>query len=128
MNPKISIITNDILFWNLIKPLLIAKNKDAEILVCTNYQEIDSIFEKYKFDLIILDGGMTGISSIELLRYLRSSKQVIAPIWFFPEILTEAYLYRSKLMGASKIINKPFDPYIITDEILALFINEPIQK
>ena len=128
MKQKIAIITNDVLFWNLLKPLLIDKIPDIKIYICSNYNEINLIFERFKFDLVLVDGGIEGISSIEMIQYLRSSKRVIAPVWFFPEIITELYIHRSRLMGASRIINKPFDPFKITDEISSLFVNQPIQN
>ncbi len=116
----IVIITDDVLFSNLLSPLLLKKSSDLEILVCSNYMKIDAKLENKSSNLIIVDGGINNISPIEIIQYLRMSKKVVAPIWFFPEIKTDAYTHKSLLTGVTKIINKPFDPYLVTDEISAL--------
>lgn len=120
MKPIIAIITDDILFFNLLSRLLLKRITDLEILYCSNFNEIDSKLGNTNSNLIIVDGGISNVSSIEIIQYLRISKQIFAPVWFFPEIKTPEYIHESLLTGASKIINKPFDPYLVVDEIVTL--------
>jgi DNA-binding response OmpR family regulator len=117
MNYSISIITDDIVFSNLLIPLLKRELPDVKIQICNSYQEINNHFSYSSCDFILIDGGISSISSIEIIQYLRTVKRIIAPIWFFPEITTNEYIYKSIQMGASKIINKPFNPFLIIDEI-----------
>ena len=120
MKYSITIITDDIVFSNLLVTLLKRELPDLHIQLCNSYHEIDEHFGKTKDDFILIDGGISSISSIETIQYLRTTKLVIAPIWFFPEIVTTEYIHKSIQMGASKIINKPFDPYLIVNEIVSL--------
>jgi len=119
MRKNIAIISDDILFWNLFIPLLNRNIPGVQILVCGTYREIDKKIEKTACDLIIVDGGLSNLSSIELIQYIRMTKQILAPIWFFPEILADTYTLKAKEMGVNRFITKPFDPYIVIDEITA---------
>ncbi|NDP21309.1 MAG: response regulator [Paludibacter sp.] len=120
MNSTIAIISDDILFWNLFIPLLDRKAPDLKINVCRNYQEINYVADQNNFSLIIIDGGIKNLSSIEIIQYIRSSKRILSPVWFFPEIKSDAYLHKSMLIGVNRIISKPFDPYVVVDEIISL--------
>ncbi|MDD3322011.1 MAG: response regulator [Paludibacter sp.] len=124
MKPTIAIITDDILFSNLFLPLLERKFSELEIHVCSSFQEIDACFEHFEYDLIIVDGGISNMSCIEVIQYIRMTKKAIAPVWFFPEIITNSYIYKSLTLGATKIINKPFDPYLVADEISELLTKQ----
>lgn len=119
MKPTIGIITNDVLFENFFIPLLKTKANDIQILVCHEDHSAKDKIDKTICDIILLDGGITGISGIEVLRRLRTKDQVVSPIWYFSEIQTELYEHKAMSMGASRIINKPFDPIQIVDELLS---------
>ena len=120
MKSAIVIISDDVLFWNLFIPLLNRKNPDLKILVCRTFEEINSKVEIGNSDLIIVDGGISSFSSIEVIQFIRTSKRILVPVWFFPEIKTDTYIHKSLSMGVTKIINKPFDPYVVVDEIISL--------
>ena len=120
MKYSITIITDDTVFSNLLVTLLKRELPELRIQICNSYHEIDEHFGETKDNFILIDGGISSISSIETIQYLRTTKLVIAPIWFFPEIVTTEYIHKSIQMGASKIINKPFDPYLIVNEIVSL--------
>lgn len=124
MQTIIFIITDNIIFWNLLKPLITRKMPRANVQVCQTYEEINSKIDSRNCDLILLDGGITSFSSIEAIQYLRMKRQILAPIWFFPEIQTDQYIHESKVMGVNQIIHKPFDPYVISTEISNLFIKQ----
>ena len=120
MNLQIAIISDDILFSNLFIPLLKRNIKDVQIQVCANPEEIDAKIDKQNCKLIIVDGGIQQMSSIELTEYTRSSARIYSPIWFFTEIITSSYLHKVQSIGANKIYHKPFDPYVVFDDILKL--------
>lgn len=124
MKPTIAIISDDILFCNLFIPLLERKFTHPRVFVCSNFHEIDDCFDNATIDLIIVDGGISNLSCIEVIQYVRMTKKAISPVWFFPEIITNSYIYKSLTLGATKIINKPFDPYLVIDEISELLTKQ----
>lgn len=128
MKPTIAVITNDILFWNLLQPVIKHKLPDCSVVACTSYDEIKRNFEQYVFHLVLLDGGMVGVSPIEITYSLRTTLKVIAPIWFFYEISIEAYQHRARLMGVNRLLTKPFDPYTVAGEVAEFFLHEPSLK
>ena len=119
MKSNITFISNDILFINLLSPLLKRVLPNIEIYNCSSFLEIEEKISDVTCDLILVDGGLTTVSSIEIIHYIRLNKHILAPIWFFPEIQTKEYIQKAKEMGVTKIIDKPFDPYQITDEIVS---------
>ena len=127
MKTNIIIISDDLLFGKIIIPLLNLNIDHLEIDVCTSVQEITTKLDKESCDLVLVDGGMTNMSSLEVIQFLRLKKNVVKPIWFFPEIQTQPYLYKAYEMGANRIINKPFDPYWVVNEI-ALLIDKQFYK
>jgi len=123
MNLTIAIISDDILFPHLFLILLKRKIKELEIVICKTFQDIDEKSKIKSCDLVLLDGGMARMSSIEVIQHIRAKQLIIAPIWFFTEIETESYILKSKQLGTSKIVSKPFDPHKVTDEIASLLLN-----
>jgi len=119
MKTKIAIVTDVSLFCNIFIPLLRKRNADILVDICCSIDEIDEKSGVESYDLILVDGGMTQMSCFEAIQHIRLSKQNRVPIWFFPEILTEEYLTKSRIMGASRIIPKPFDPLKVSNEIFS---------
>jgi DNA-binding response OmpR family regulator len=117
MKKNIAIVTDASLFCNIFVPLLKNQNADVEVNVCSNYYDIDKRITTRSCDLILVDGGMTQMSCLEVIQYLRMNKLVLVPIWFFPEIQTKEYFMKSLALGVSKIVHKPFDPLKISKEI-----------
>jgi len=116
----IMIISNDILFPQLFETLLYRKIGKVNIVVCKSIQDIVDKIPVNTADLGILDSTLNGIPCLEVIRYLRVDRQVVTPLFYFSDIQTEAYTYKAYEMGASKIIHRPFDPNIVTDEIVRL--------
>jgi len=117
MKSTLIILSDDLIFWNLFTSLLSRNSLGIQIHVCSTYQEIDKYVEEATCNLILLDGGLSRLSSIEIIQYIRKSKTIISPIWFFPEILSDEYIHKAMEIGANRIIHKPFDPYQVTKEI-----------
>lgn len=120
MKTYITIVSDEHLFWNLMIPLLSNKIHDVQIDVCRTVKEINEKLDTGYCNLVLVDGGMSGMSSIEVIQLIRLKKNILTPIWFFPEIQIKAYIYKAHEMGATRIINKPFDPMWVTDEIVTL--------
>ena len=124
MNLKIAIVTDNILFSNLFIPLLKREINSIEFYNCSTLIEIDQKIKENPCDLILVDGEINNISSIELIHFIRTSQKQVAPIWFFSLIKTKSYIHKSLVVGASRIIYKPFDPKVITDEIYQLLVTK----
>jgi Response regulators consisting of a CheY-like receiver domain and a winged-helix DNA-binding domain len=120
MKTFIAIITDNILFSSLITTLIKRNLPDVETTQISQFNQVDDALYNHNFSLILIDGGMTHVSSIEMVQYLRMNKLVKSPIWFFPEIVADAYIRKANGIGVSKIISKPFDPYQVHDEIKTL--------
>jgi DNA-binding response OmpR family regulator len=123
MKKTIAIVSDDIFFPHLFLILLKRKIQELDIIVSKTLQEIDESSIMESCDLVLLDGGMMRMSSIEVIQYIRTNQLIVAPIWFFTEIETESYILKSKQLGASLIVEKPFDPHKVTDEIASLLLN-----
>lgn len=121
---KIGIITDNVLFSNLFIPLLNKKLNSIDFYVCSTLIELDNKIKKLACDLILVDGEINNISSLDIIHFIRTAQQQKAPIWFFTTIKAEAYIHKSLVVGASKIIYKPFDPNLIVDDIVKLLIKK----
>ena len=117
MKNYIAIISDNILFSSLIGTLIKRDLPDTETIQITTFKQLNNEFDQNSFKLILIDGGMSYISSIEAVQYLRITKLVKSPIWFFPEIVADHYIQKANRIGVSRIIKKPFDPYNLFEEI-----------
>lgn len=119
MNTKIAIVTDVSLFCNIFIPLLKMQNTDVLIDICSSIDEIDKKTDLASYNLVLVDGGMSHMSCFEAIQHIRFSKHAAVPIWFFPEIQTDEYMVKSRILGVSRIISKPFDPIKVSKEIFA---------
>ena len=122
MKLSIIIITDDIIFPNLFEILLQRMIPELNIEVCGSDKVICNNLNVDNYCLIILDGEVSKFSPTEILQHIRLISKIKVPIWFFPEIRTKAYIDKMYEMGVSRMITKPFDPYIITAEMASLLI------
>lgn len=113
----IVIISSNRLFPLLFETLLFRKIDNLELIICNSIEDIDQKVNSLTVNLTLMDSILNSTPSFEVMRYLRMEKRLTSPIFFFPEIRTDFYAYKSYVMGASLLINKPFDPYKVTEEI-----------
>lgn len=118
MNKNIGIISDNPLFMNLSTALLNKYKKNTEIHIMNSYSKIEDYVNANDYNLFLIDGGITSISSMEAIQLLRLKKLNKSPIWFFPDILSESYIRRTYTIGVNRIIKKPFDPYKLSEEII----------
>lgn len=123
MKYSLAILSDDMVFFNLLAILIAREQYDLSIYKCSSYSEIKNQIETNQTHLILLDGSLSFTSSFEIIEYLRNNKHILCPIWYFPEIVTEAHIHKSQELGVSKICKKPFDPFLITDEVCGFFFN-----
>ena len=119
MKTKIAIVTDVSLFYNIFIPLLKKQNENVIVDVCGTIDEIDRKNNFESYNLILIDSGMTNMLCFEAIQHIRILKHITIPIWFFAEIQTEEYTLKCMAMGVSRIIYKPYDPIIISKEMLS---------
>jgi len=124
MKHSIIIITEEKIFPHLFINLLHLKMNDVHIEICDSFDDIDHKLVTLNCEFVLLDGGVNKLSCVETIRHLRCVSETDVPIWFFSEVQREEYNMRILASGASRIIKKPFDPYLICSEMKALLVRE----
>jgi len=126
MKPTIVIITEDVIFPNFFKILLYRSIPDLNIIICNSYVEIGEKLENTNSQLVVLDRGMSNMSSSEITRHIRNISIITCPIWVFPEFQMSSFIDKLFNNGASRILERPFDPYVLTNEMTTVLIQNPI--
>ena len=107
MHTKILIVTNDNVLYLLLKTFI---ESSGNLVVCekiSDHQQLGKEDTHTSLKLIIVDGKMVDVSSIELIYRMRYEYMILCNIWFLNEIQSDAYLNKALEVGANRIINKP---------------------
>ena len=118
---QIAIISENNIFSNLLDSHL--KRKLPECLI-TRISSLPAIKEKIRrsvFDVIMVDGIISGVASFEIINYLRIRKKVICPICFFSDAPNDYFKIKAK-KGINYHYRKPFDAHTVTNEIAACLV------
>ena len=118
MHTKILIVTNDNVLYLLLKTFI---ESSGNLVVCekiSDHQQLGKEDTDTSLKLIIVDGKMVDISSIELIYLMRYEYMILCNIWFLTEIQSEVYLNKALEVGANRIINKPIDPQEFSKEVI----------
>ena len=118
MHTKILIVTNDNVLYLLLKTFI---ESSGNLVVCekiSDHQQLGKEDTDTSLKLIIVDGKMVDISSIELIYRMRYEYMILCNIWFLTEIQSEVYLNTALEVGANRIINKPIDPQEFSKEVI----------
>jgi DNA-binding response OmpR family regulator len=119
---QIAIISENLIFTKLIDSHL--KRKLPECLI-TRFSSFTAIKEKIRrsaFELIMVDGIISGMASFEIINYLRSRKKVICPICFFSDAPNDFFKIKANKKGVNYHYRKPFDALTVTNEIAAYLV------
>lgn len=96
----------------------ILENRNYEVALSKNGQELFTRLKTERPDLIILDVMMPGISGFEVCRQLKSlpeTKQI--PVLLLTVLMDKNDVRRGMASGADAYLNKPFDPDLLIREI-----------
>lgn len=118
MKHSILILTNDNVFYLLIERFVHSTGKGVSCKKISHHYDID-ISDKNTADMLIVDGKMTLASPINLIHELRYKQNYKIPIWLVTEINSQDYLKKAIDVGVNKIINKPFDPIHLANNIVS---------
>lgn len=115
---QIGIISEDIIFIKLLETFLLKKSTDITITCFSSYAQITKEIDNYALDIILIDGIMSGAASFEIMVYLRYTKKIICPFYFFSQVGQEFFKTKAFYSGANRYFEKPFDHHAVTNEIL----------
>jgi DNA-binding response OmpR family regulator len=115
---RIAIITENIIFIKLLKSLLDRKIPDSHITHFSSFPDIKEQINQANFDLILVDGIISGVASFEIINYLRHEKKVISPVYYFSEARQDYIRVKAYEIGVNYYYEKPFDPHKVTNEIV----------
>lgn len=118
MRQRILIVTNDNVFYLLLSTFI---ESASSFVVCEKTSDPD-VFQSHAADdvkLIIVDGKLIDVSPVELIYQARYHFNILCNIWFITEIRSLNYLQKVLEVGANRIIQKPFDPYELSREIIS---------
>jgi CheY-like chemotaxis protein len=77
-----------------------------------------------QFDLVILDVLLPEIDGLEVLRRLKAAPETAGiPVALFTSVLSEEESQAALSVGAVGILEKPFDPRRLVDEVVSI-VNE----
>lgn len=112
---KILIADDEPRMLMLIKDFL---ESDYDITIANNGQEAIELFNRYDFDLLILDIMMPIMSGLELIEVIRRTSDI--PIILLTAKTGESDELTGFLTGADEYIKKPFSPSILKARVHAI--------
>ncbi len=123
MSQKVYIITSDEVFYSIFHAFLSKELRSVQIVKMETMSEIHTL-KGLADGLVMVDAAVDDVRAIELIRILRSGLDVLAPLWFFALITNPRYAQKAFELGISRIIYRPFDPELISQEAVKLVKNE----
>ncbi len=113
-------VDDDRIIGKMVK-LVLEKMADWDVEYCTNVKEALEYTKRIKPDLVILDIMMPDSDGPTTMKALRNQglSEEIPVIMMSAKVLTEVSEYYTA-MGVAGLIQKPFDPATLTDEIQLL--------
>lgn len=114
----IAIISENIIFIKLLGSFLDRKIPDSRITHFSSFSDIKEKIDQANFDLILVDGIISGVASFEIINYLRHEKKVISPVYYFSEARQDYIRVKAYEIGVNYYYEKPFDPHKVTNEMV----------
>ncbi len=115
---QIAIVSENLIFTKLLDSHLKRKVPDCSIVRFSSFSGIKEKMHRSEFDLIMIDGTLSGVAGSEIINYLRIRKRVACPICFFSEVPNDHLKIKAK-KGINYRYAKPFDARTVTNEIAA---------
>jgi len=119
---QIAIISENLIFTKLLDSHLKRKLPECLITPFSSFTAIKEKIRRSAFEMIMVDGFISGMASFEIINYLRCEKKVICPICFFSDAPGDYF----KIIATKKSVNyhyrKPFDAHTVTKEIATYLV------
>ena len=116
---QIAIISENIIFFKHLRTFLNRKMPECAILQFSLFPYIKEKIDEGTFDLIVVDGIISGVGSFEIINYLRLEKKISSPICFFSDVRTDNFKAKAYESGVNYYYEKPFDPHVVTNDIVS---------
>jgi DNA-binding response OmpR family regulator len=118
----IAIISENLILTKLLDSHLKRKLPECLITRFSSFSAIEEKIRRSAFELIMVDGIISGMASFEIINYLRLEKKVICPIFFFSDTPNDYFKIKVNNKGVNYHYRKPFDARTVTDEIAAYLV------
>ncbi len=114
---QIAIISENLIFSKLLDSYLQRKVPECMIIRFSSFSSIKEKIHRGDFELIMVDGIISGMASFEIINYLRHRKRINCPICFFSDAYNDYFKIKSHKNGVNYHYRKPFDAHTVTNEI-----------
>jgi two-component system, OmpR family, response regulator len=106
MAPSLLVVDDDEMFQSLLGFVL--EKAGHRVAVAGNAQQMQSLLDAERFDLVLLDLGLPDQDGLAALRQLRAASRI--PVIVVTGATDRELLLAALELGADDYVNKPFDP------------------
>jgi len=108
-SPRIMVVDDDSASLYLMRKVLSADNfLDVEVDVFQDSEKAQASYQANKYDVLIVDLRMPGLSGFEILQDLKDNHEKNAPVIVLTANVEEGTENRALELGARKVFHKPF--------------------
>jgi DNA-binding response OmpR family regulator len=118
----IAIISENLIFSKLLDSYLKRKISDCMITWFSSFALIREKIHRSDFDMIMVDGFLSGVESFEIIDFLRRKKKIECPICFFSDAYNDYLKIKANKNGINYHFRKPFDAHSVTNEIASYLV------
>lgn len=122
LDPNILVVEDETEIRELIALHLLRQG--FKVTECDNVSDAIEHLEKKKYDIILLDWMLPGLSGVDLLGYLRD-KEIESRVLMVTAKTEPADIVLGLESGADDYLTKPFDPVILLARVRALIRRVP---
>ena len=116
MSGKLLVVDDDQM--NLMRAKMILSKGGYEILTVSSGEEALAAVAEQKFDLVLLDIEMPGMSGIETLEKIRETEQGAAlSVMFMTGTYEEEQQEHGKRLAVLDCVKKPFLPQVLLEQV-----------
>jgi DNA-binding response OmpR family regulator len=118
----IAIISENLIFSKLLDSYLKRKVPECMVTWFSSFSLIKEKIHRADFDMIMVDGFMSGVESFEIIDLLRRKKRIDCPICFFSDAYNDFLKIKANKNGINYHFRKPFDAHAVTSEIASYLV------
>ncbi len=119
---QIAIISENLIFSKLLDSYLKRKVPECIITWFASFALIKENIQRTHFDMIMVDGFISGVESYEIIDFLRRKKRIGCPICFFSDAYNDYLKIKANKNGINYHFRKPFDAHSVTSEIASYLV------
>jgi DNA-binding response OmpR family regulator len=119
---QIAIISENLIFSKLLDTYLKRKVPECLITWFSSFALIKEKIRRTDFDMIMVDGFISGVESFEIIDFLRRRKRISCPICFFSDTYDDYLKIKANRNGINYHYRKPFDAHSVTSEIASRLV------